>query len=248
MLKLSILWRISMALAILSLAACSTASPVSSVTSTIVPTLSSLPTPGQPAASPNATVITATATITAAPTATAVPSAAPTATPQSTTAAAACAPPTVLTPALTEGPYFKAGSPEKTSLAGGLPGMKLALSGYVLDINCKPVAGALLDFWQADSQGNYDNAGYTLRGHQYSRADGSYRLETVVPGLYPGRTEHIHFKVQAKGGPLLTSQLFFPGVTQNQEDGIYDARLLINVVSTSQTNMLATYTFIVATK
>jgi protocatechuate 3,4-dioxygenase beta subunit len=168
---------------------------------------------------------------------------------QSTQAAAmACTSPAGLTPALTEGPYFKAGSPESASLIGNLPGMKLVLTGFVVDANCKPVAGVLLDFWQADSQGKYDNAGYILRGHQFSAADGSYRLETVVPGLYPGRTEHIHFKVQAKGGPVLVSQLFFPGVNQNQSDGIYNEKLLITVKSTSQTDMEATYNFIVATK
>ena len=96
-----------------------------------------------------------------------------------------------------------------------MPGVQLVLTGYVLTADCKPVAHALLDFWQADSGGNYDNSGYTLRGHQYSDATGRYQLVTVVPGLYPGRTEHIHVKVQAPNGPLLTTQLFFPGVQSN---------------------------------
>jgi protocatechuate 3,4-dioxygenase beta subunit len=110
------------------------------------------------------------------------------------------------------------------------------------------VPNALLDFWQADSQGVYDNTGYTLRGRQYSDAAGRYRLETVVPGLYPGRTEHIHFKVQAPGGPVITSQLFFPGVGQNQSDGIYNPALLITVVTTQGNEMQATFNFIVATR
>jgi len=58
------------------------------------------------------------------------------------------------------------------------------------------VGGALLDFWQADAAGDYDNTGFRLRGHQFSGADGRFRLATVVPGLYPGRTRHIHVKVQ----------------------------------------------------
>ena len=166
---------------------------------------------------------------------------------QSTTAATGCTTPAALTPAMTEGPYFKSGSPENTSLAGSLPGTKLSLTGYVLSADCTPIVHAMLDFWQADSQGQYDNNGYTLRGHQYTDASGRFQLETVVPGLYPGRTEHIHVKVQSPGGPLLTTQLFFPGVTQNQSDSIYDPQLLINVQSNTG-SMTATYNFIVATK
>ncbi len=167
-------------------------------------------------------------------------------TPTETTAAPACSVPAALTPALTEGPYYKTGSPETANLAGDLPGTRLVLSGTVLDENCRPVAGAWLDFWQADSQGVYDNAGYTLRGHQFTDENGAYRLETVVPGIYPGRTEHIHFKVQAPNGRVLTSQLFLPGVAQNQSDGIYNDALLIQVTSENTDEVVATYNFIIA--
>ena len=126
--------------------------------------------------------------------------------------------------------------------------MRLVLKGYVLDQDCRPVPGAWLDFWQADSQGVYDNTGYTLRGHQFADENGYYQLETVVPGIYPGRTEHIHFKVQAPKGPVLTSQLFFPGVAQNQSDGIYNDALLIKVISESPEEVQATFNFIIAAK
>src|SRR5512143_1003415 len=132
------------------------------------------------------------------------------------------------TPALTEGPYYKAGSPEQSNLyQNGMAGTKLVITGYVYDTDCQPVANAWLDFWQADANGNYDNSGYTLRGHQYTDANGRFQLTTVVPGLYPGRTEHIHVKVQAPNGQVITSQLFFPGVTQNDSDGIYNPNLLL---------------------
>ena len=165
-----------------------------------------------------------------------------------TTAAPVCSPPASLTPALTEGPYYKSGSPERASLTEGLTGMRLVLKGYVLDQNCQPVPGAWLDFWQADSQGVYDNSGYTLRGHQFADENGYYQLETVVPGIYPGRTEHIHFKVQAPNSPVLTSQLFFPGVAQNQSDGIYNDALLIKVISESPEEVQAAFNFIIAVK
>ena len=138
-----------------------------------------------------------------------------------------------VTPQLTEGPYYKAGSPEQADLyQDGMPGTKLVITGYVYDTNCQPVANAWLDFWQADANGNYDNSGYTLRGYQYTDANGRYQLTTVVPGLYPGRTEHIHFKVQAPNGQIITSQLFFPGVAQNDSDGIYNESLLLSIQET----------------
>jgi protocatechuate 3,4-dioxygenase beta subunit len=150
-----------------------------------------------------------------------------------------------LTPELTEGPFFKAGSPERTSLIdASTPGTKLVITGTVYTADCKPVAHALLDFWQADASGNYDNSGYNLRGHQYTDVNGRYTLTTIVPGLYTGRTEHIHVKVQAPNGRLITTQLFFPGVAQNDSDGIFNAALLMVVQKTSDGEQ-AQYNFVV---
>jgi protocatechuate 3,4-dioxygenase beta subunit len=130
----------------------------------------------------------------------------------------------------TEGPYFKPRSPERTSLVEpGMPGTPLVLTGRVLSTDCQPVAGALLDFWQADAGGDYDNAGFHLRGHQFADADGRYRLLTVVPGLYPGRTRHIHAKVQAPHRPILTTQIYFPGEPHNRADFLFRDDLLAAV-------------------
>jgi protocatechuate 3,4-dioxygenase beta subunit len=165
-----------------------------------------------------------------------------------TGAAASCSAPASLTVALTEGPYFKAGSPERTSLLeSNTEGTKLVLSGYVLATDCSPVAHALLDFWQADAKGQYDNSGYTLRGHQFTDATGHYQLTTIIPGLYPGRTEHIHVKVQAPGGPVLTTQLFFPGVTENQTDGIFDPSLVL-ALQPNADGQAAGFNFIITSK
>jgi protocatechuate 3,4-dioxygenase beta subunit len=46
----------------------------------------------------------------------------------------------------------------------------------VLSLECKPVANALLDFWQADEFGEYDNKGFRYRGHQVTDAQGYWRL------------------------------------------------------------------------
>jgi protocatechuate 3,4-dioxygenase beta subunit len=59
-----------------------------------------------------------------------------------------------------EGPYYKSGAPERTALVEpDMTGTRLLLTGQVLTTGCQPVAGAVLDFWQANDQGEYDNAG-----------------------------------------------------------------------------------------
>lgn len=130
--------------------------------------------------------------------------------------------------AQTEGPFFKPSSPERIELIeAGMAGQPIELAGFVLSRNCKPVAGVLLDFWQADGNGNYDNSGFRLRGHQFTDADGRFRLKTVVPGAYVGRTRHIHVKVQPRGGRVLTTQLYFPGEAKNRSDGLFRKELLV---------------------
>ena len=128
----------------------------------------------------------------------------------------------------TEGPYFKPSSPERTELfEEGMAGQPIELVGFVLSRGCKPLAGALLDFWQADDKGRYDNSGFRLRGHQFSDAEGRYRLRSIVPGIYPGRTRHIHVKVQPRGGSVLTTQLYFPGESKNRSDSLFRKDLQI---------------------
>jgi protocatechuate 3,4-dioxygenase beta subunit len=155
---------------------------------------------------------------------------APTQTAQALPPTPACGDDDDPTPAQTEGPYFTPNSPERASLLEpGMAGTKLILTGYVLSTDCRPIAGALLDFWQADDAGQYDNAGYRLRGHQFADDAGRYTLETIVPGLYPGRTRHIHVKVQAPNQPVLTSQLYFPGESSNDTDSIFNPKLLVDM-------------------
>ena len=179
-----------------------------------------------------------------APTAGTPPADTPMAAASQTAAASAAGSCLQTTPAQTEGPYFKAGSPERTSLlVAGMSGTHLHLTGKVVHRDCTAVGHALLDFWQADASGAYDNSGYRLRGHEFTDADGNYSLDTVVPGEYPGRTRHIHVKVQAPGGPLLTTQLYFPGESRNQQDSIFNQSLLLSV-SDSAGGKTATFAFV----
>lgn len=132
-----------------------------------------------------------------------------------------------VTPRQTEGPFFRPSSPERISLISGNQVPSLILTGRVLSKDCKPVARALLDFWHADEHGEYDNAGFRFRGHQFTDAEGRYRLETIVPARYPGRTRHIHVKVYTRGRPLLTTQLYFPNEPANARDSLFREDLVV---------------------
>jgi protocatechuate 3,4-dioxygenase beta subunit len=126
----------------------------------------------------------------------------------------------------TPGPFFKPDSPAKSVLfEKGQQASLLVAGGVVLSAQCKPVANALLDFWHADEFGEYDNKGFRFRGHQFTNAQGRWRLETILPGEYPGRARHIHVKVQAPGKRILTTQLYFPTTLGHHNDGLYKPEL-----------------------
>lgn len=139
------------------------------------------------------------------------------------------------TPPQMEGPYFKPNSPQRSSLREpGDPGTALTVSGYVFGLDCQPIGDVLLDFWQADTQGAYDSVGFRYRGHQFTDAGGAFELTTIVPGLYPGRTRHLHVKAQAPNQPVLTTQLYFPGEPRNNTDALFDPALLMDVRQNGQ--------------
>ncbi len=145
------------------------------------------------------------------------------------------------TPKQTEGPYWTADSPQRNDFTGdGAPGQRMTLTGTVVDTACRPLPGTLLDFWQCDGNGVYDNEGYKLRGHQYTDGNGAFRLTTVKPGVYPGRTRHFHVKVRPPGGEVLTTQLYFPGEPANNADGIYRPELEMTVSESGD----ASFTFV----
>jgi len=135
-----------------------------------------------------------------------------------------------------QGPFYKAQTPRRRQLrVSGVRGQPLRLAGRVLDTNCRPLPGAVLDFWQADGDGKYDNQGMRLRGHQFADAEGHYWLETVRPGTYGAgffeRTPHLHLKAQSPTGPVLTTQLYFPDASQrNARDGLYRDELLVQLL------------------
>ncbi len=126
------------------------------------------------------------------------------------------------TPGETAGPFFKTASPQRSSLIDAKSsGMRLVVTGRVLGPDCRPIPHAKLDFWHADEHGIYHNKSYRYRGYQLTDGEGRYRLETIRPAEYPGRTRHIHVKVTPPGGDTLTTQLYFPGEMLNKLDPLY---------------------------
>src|SRR5271165_2364334 len=151
-----------------------------------------------------------------------------------------------LTPQETVGPFFEPNSPLKNNFREpGVNGASINVTGFVLNRKGKPVPGVLLDFWHADGDGEYDLHGFRCRGHQFSDSNGRYMLETVLPGLYPGRTRHYHVRLQAAHGPVLTTQLYFPGEERNDSDSLFKRDLLVKIRET-KAGRIATFNFVLA--
>jgi protocatechuate 3,4-dioxygenase beta subunit len=166
------------------------------------------------------------------------------------TAPAMAAPPTdgatpscIETHANIEGPYYRAGAPERSSLVDpGMAGTPLTIEGRVSGLDCgRGLAGVELDVWHATHDGHYDNDGtmhlgrerFLLRGRIRTDAEGRYRVSTIVPGRYLNglqyRPAHVHVKVRASGFQPLTTQLYFPGDPYNDVDPFIHRSLVMNL-------------------
>ncbi len=122
------------------------------------------------------------------------------------------------------GPFFSEGAPQTNSIIPeGYEGEKLFLTGRLSNTSCEEgIANVILDFWQADENGDYDNNGFKFRGKVLTDEDGNYNLETIIPGKYLNgsnyRPSHIHLKVQAEGYEDLVTQIYFEGDVSIQTD------------------------------
>jgi len=132
-----------------------------------------------------------------------------------------------------QGPYYIPRSPERGDLVeAGSDARIVELQGRVMTRSCRPVQNALLDFWQANEHGEYDNSGFRYRGHIFSDEQGHYRFRTILPGFYATRTRHFHMKVQAPESRMLTTQLYFPDEMRNRYDKALMPELLMRVAET----------------
>jgi protocatechuate 3,4-dioxygenase, beta subunit len=142
------------------------------------------------------------------------------------------------TPEQTEGPYYPTTLPLDTDndlliINNNITpavGQITYLNGRILSLTGEPVRNATMEIWQADNSGAYihpSSVGYANRDRNFqgfgrflTSSTGEYLFRTIKPGLYPGRTRHIHFKVMVAGLATLTSQVYALGESQNANDGI----------------------------
>lgn len=138
----------------------------------------------------------------------------------------------LITPAQPEGPFYPKAKlsdqdADLVSIQGRrqeAQGTKILIVGKILDQNCLPVPGALVDLWQACHTGRYNHPADTNSAKldpdfQYSAeiltaANGTFRLRTIIPGAYPAsgawvRPPHIHLRIEKLGYHELTTQIYF---------------------------------------
>ena len=149
-----------------------------------------------------------------------------------------------LTPRQTEGPFYPEKSIEKqlyndTNLVRKVSdhvaaqGQQIIVSGTVRDRRGAPIKGAIVEIWQACSDGRYNHSqddsdrlldnNFQFWGRSLTDKDGKYHFLTIIPGRYPGRYgRHIHYRVDAPRHRRLTTQCYFdPFGKDNARDGIY---------------------------
>jgi hydroxyquinol 1,2-dioxygenase len=154
--------------------------------------------------------------------------------------------PGAATPSTVEGPFHVPNAPaiaDGGNMAEGAPGIPCFVSGTVRGLSGEPIAGAILDLWQTDGEGLYedqrDTQGPWMRGLYRTQADGSYLIRTVAPigytipmdgtvGELMNRTNishmrpaHIHFAVTAPGREALVTHLFRRGDEYIDTDVVY---------------------------
>jgi catechol 1,2-dioxygenase len=157
------------------------------------------------------------------------------------------------TPRAIEGPLYIAGAPlgqyevRVDEEGDAKRGDTMVMEGRVLDIDGKPVAGAIVDVWHANELGRYshfdpDQAEYALRRRIETDAQGRYRFRSFLPpgyaippnsptselfnalGRHGNRPAHIHFLVVAKGLRTLTTQVNVPGDSFIDDDFAFATR------------------------
>lgn len=149
----------------------------------------------------------------------------------------------VETPEVGMGPFYPMLKPldkdaDLTSVKGqkGIAqGAIVHVAGRVLDLKGKPVAGARIEIWQANTHGRYAHPSDpntapldpNFQGYAVLTTDneGRYRFKTIKPGAYPispttQRPPHIHFDVEGKANRLV-SQMFFPNEPLNEKDALF---------------------------
>jgi protocatechuate 3,4-dioxygenase beta subunit len=164
------------------------------------------------------------------------------------------------TPAQTEGPFYPiTAHADLDADLTILKGQAERARGEVVDIwikvqdeNCQPIAGALVDLWQACATGKYDHPNDPNEAEvdplfQYwakvlTNSKGYVKVRTIKPGAYPAnetwyRPPHIHFKISGEGFQELTTQMYFAGEALNKKDLI-----LLNMAPSDRSKVTVRFT------
>jgi len=154
------------------------------------------------------------------------------------------------TPATVLGPFHIEGSPEFEfggDMSDGVPGTPLYIHGTVRDLDGKPVAGGVLDIWQADTEGAYESQvpdidEARLRAKYTTREDGGYCVRTIAPKGYTipmdgpvgdlisrtaishFRPAHVHFLINVPGYEPLITHLFQEGAEYLDTDVVFGTK------------------------
>ncbi|MEK6281391.1 MAG: hypothetical protein AABN95_13645 [Acidobacteriota bacterium] len=154
----------------------------------------------------------------------------------------------VPTPSNTLGPFYKKGAPRKEKLlAANEGGTPLLVNGRVINTDGKVLSDAIVEVFHSDAQGEYDMRGFHCRGEVPVNSNGEYKYESVVPGQYGGRAQHVHYVISAPGHKRLVTQLYFendPKFEGNPDrnytkDNLVWHRELIRPVTTTKRNNLS---------
>ena len=178
--------------------ACGSSSPTSPTTTTTTPTTTTPTTPTTPTPTPTPPVGTT----------------------------GTCA----VSPNETIGPYPSLADFTRSDIRESKQGLPVTLTISVVNTNsaCAPVAGAVVDIWQCDADGNYSQYGSErnltyLRGLQTTDSNGRVTFVTIYPGWYQGRATHIHVEVTINGRSAKVTQIAFPEdvTAQVYRTGVY---------------------------
>jgi hydroxyquinol 1,2-dioxygenase len=157
--------------------------------------------------------------------------------------------PSEATPSTVEGPFHIPNAPAVAhggNMAEGAPGIPCFVTGTVRGLDGEPVAGAVLDLWQTDGEGLYEDQrdvnGPWMRGLYRTQPDGSYVIRTVAPIAYTipmdgtvgelmnrtnishMRPAHIHFAIAASGYHGCVTHLFQKGDEFIDTDVVYGVK------------------------
>ena len=159
--------------------------------------------------------------------------------------------PCVVTDDNIEGPYYVSDAPVRSDLdLYGDKGTGLTVSGRVLDGDCNPIEGAVLEIWHADPSAEYDEGSSEMRyrGQMATDAAGTYSFSTLVPGHYLNgdayRPAHIHAKLWVGTAELLTTQLYFRDDPYNADDPFIEASLIMDFTTSPKGDRVAVFDFI----